>query len=84
MNNVKTTQEYFNKTIDELLKIRNEQGYTKEECLLFDSGLEIVFFDNEKEMEKEKEEFDNYIRSKKYEIDNILKTINERIAVILI
>lgn len=81
---MKTTQEYFNLTMDELLTIRNEYGYTKEECLLFDDGSEIVFFDNEKELENEKEEFNNYIQSKEYEIKETVKTINERIAVILI
>lgn len=81
---MKTTQEYFNLTMDELLTIRNEYGYTKEECLLFDDGVEIVFFDNEKELENEKEEFNNYIHSKEYEIKETVKTINERIAVILI
>lgn len=81
---MKTTQEYFNLTMDQLLEIRNEYGYTKEECLLFDDGAEIVFFDNEKELENEKEEFNNYIQSKEYEIKETVKTINERIAVILI
>ena len=81
---MKTTQEYFNLTMDELLTIRNEYGYTKEECLLFDDGVEIVFFDNEKELKNEQQEFNNYIQSKGYEIKETVKTINERIAVILI
>lgn len=81
---MKTTQEYFNLTMDELLTIRNEYGYTKEECLLFDDGVEIVFFDNEKELKNEQQEFNNYIQSKEYEIKETVKTINERIAVILI
>lgn len=81
---MKTTQEYFNLSLEKLLEIRNEYGYTKEECLLFDDGVEIVFFDNEKELENGKEEFNNYIQSKEYEIKETVKTINERIAVILI
>ena len=81
---MKTTQEYFNLSLEKLLEIRNEYGYTKEECLLFDDGAEIVFFDSEKELENEKEEFNNYIQSKEYEIKETVKTINERIAVILI
>lgn len=84
MENIKTTQEYFGLTVEQLLEIRNEYGYTREECKLFDDGLEIVFFDNEKEMESEKEEFNNYIKSKRYEIKAVLKTINERLAVVLI
>ena len=52
--------------------------------MLFDDGAEIVFFDNEKELENEQQEFSNYIQSKDYEIKETVKTINERIAVILI
>ena len=81
---MKTTQEYFNMTIDELLKANKESGYTIEECLLFDSGLQIVFFDSEKEMQSEQEQFNQYIQSKKFEIKDTVETINKRIAVILI
>lgn len=79
---MKTTQEYFNLSIDDLL-VTNEYGYTREENKLFDSGLEIVFFDSLEEMESEKEQFEKYMCSKEYEIKDIVKTINERIAVIL-
>lgn len=51
---MKTTQEYFNLSVDELLTIKNKFGYTKEECLLLDEGIEIIFFDNEEELEEEK------------------------------
>ena len=81
---MKTTSEYFNKSTDELLITRNDAGYTKEECLLLDDGLEIVYFDDEKEMQGEKEEFDKYINSKSFVIKDIVLTINERLAVILI
>jgi len=80
---MKTTQEYFNKTVEQLL-ITNEHGYTKEENLLFDDGLEIVFFDNEEEMKEENKDFTEYIQNKQYEIKETVKTINERIAVVLI
>ncbi|MBW9157990.1 hypothetical protein [Clostridium tagluense] len=43
---IKTTLEYFNKTLDELL-ITNLDGYEKEEYKLFDDGLEVVFSDGE-------------------------------------
>lgn len=79
---MKTTQEYFNMTIDDLLEIRNE--YTREECRLFDDGEEVIFFDNENEFAEEKEDFKKYLNSKNFEIKETLKTINERIAVILI
>ena len=84
MKNIKTTQEYFKLSIDELLEVRNESGYTREECKLFDEGLEIVFFDNENELNNESEKFSEYIKTKNYEIKATLKTINERIAVILV
>lgn len=84
MLDIKTTQEYFGLTVEQLLEVRNEYDYTREECKLFDDGLEVVFFDNEKEMESEEEEFNSYIKSKRYEIKAVLKTINERLAVVLI
>ncbi|GCD12609.1 hypothetical protein [Clostridium tagluense] len=83
MKKIKTTQEYFNIGIDELL-FNNSDGYTKEELKLFDDGLEVVFFDNEKELEEEKEQFKKYTQSKKYEIKATLQTINKRIAIVLI
>ena len=79
---MKTTIEYFGLDADALLQ-ENEVGYTKEENLLFDSGSEIVFFDHE-EMESEKEEFAEYVKSREYEIKETLITINGRIAVILV
>ena len=78
------TTKYFNKTIDELVDIRNEYGFTKEECLIYDEGAEIVFFDDEKDMQEEQKEFSEYIQNKRFEIKAILKTINERIAVVLV
>lgn len=86
-NNIKTTQEYFNMTIDELLEIKNEQGYTREECKLFDDGVTVTFFDDEKEFTHEMKSvggFQEYMDIHKYEIKVILKTINERIAVVLV
>jgi predicted oxidoreductase (fatty acid repression mutant protein) len=81
---MKTTQEYFNMTSDELLEDSNNYGYTREECKLFDEGVEVVFFDDEKELEEEKVQFDDYIKSHDFTIKAKVKTINERIAVILV
>lgn len=81
---IKTTQEYFGLSLDELLEIRNEYGYTREECKLYDEGLEIVFFDSEKEFQDEEEQFKKYMESKRYEIKVKLKTINERLAIVLV
>ena len=81
---MKTTQEYFNKTVSELVENWNEEGYTKEECLLFDDGLKVIFFDDEAELENEKEEIEKYCKLYGYEIKEKVLTVNERIAMILI
>lgn len=87
---IQTTQKYFNKTVDELLEVRNEYGYTREECLLFDDGIKIVFYDDKKEMAAEKDLLKEYMKSASgnpdydMEIKAILQTINERIAVVLV
>lgn len=80
---MKTTREYFKNNLIDLL-VTNQYGYTREENLLFNEGLEVVFFDDEKDIEDEKEEFEQYIEEKGYEVKVILKTINERIAYVLI
>lgn len=79
---MKTTIQYFNLTIDELLN-SNENGYTKEENLLFDSGLEVVFLDDEKEFQEELNGIKEHMELRGYETMETLKTVNERIAVIL-
>lgn len=83
LTDIKTTQEYFNKTIDELL-VANKYNYTREENLLYDSGDRISFFDSLEELKNEKTEYESYIKNYRLEIKDIVKTINERIAVILI
>lgn len=83
LKGIKTTQEYFNMSLDELLEIRNEYNYTREECKLFDDGLEIVFFDNEQELINEQKQFNKHIVNRRFEVKAIVKTINERIAVVL-
>ena len=81
--NIRTTQEYFNLNVDQLID-NDLTEYTKEEKLIFDEGLEVVFFDDEKEMKGEQKELDQYIKSKRYEVKAMLKTVNGRISVILI
>lgn len=80
---MKTTREYFKNNLIDMLET-NQHGYTREENLLFDEGLEVVFFDDEEEMKEEQKELQEYMQRKRYEIKETLKTINERIAVILI
>lgn len=75
--------EYFGLSIDKLLEINNEYGYTKEENKLFDDG-KVVFFDNIDELLNEQNDFNNYIDVWNYQIKAVIKTINERLAVVLI
>jgi len=79
---MKTTTQHFDLTIDELLA-SNGSGYTKEENLLFDSGLEIIFLDNDNEFSMELEGIKEHMGLRGYGTMDTLKTINERIAVIL-
>ena len=80
---IKTT-EYFGMEIDELLATNKESGWTREECKIYDDGLEVVWYDNEQEMEEDKEKLQEYLQQKGYEIKHILLTINERIAIVLV
>lgn len=80
---MKTTQEYFNMSIDELLVDRGH-GYTREECKILDAGIKITFFDNTEEYNREKEEHQKWVNNcdSRLELKAELITINERIAVI--
>lgn len=78
------TIEYFGMEIDELLATNKESGWTREECKIYDDGLEVVWYDNEQEMEEDKEKLQEYLQQKGYEIKHILLTINERIAIVLV
>lgn len=79
---IKTT-EYFNMSIDELLTTRGS-GYTREECKILDDGLHVTFFDDSKEYDLEKEDYQNWIKRAypEMELKAELITINQRIAVI--
>lgn len=43
---MRTTQEYFEISKEEIQEIRNEYGYTLEECKLFDASESTRIFDN--------------------------------------
>lgn len=47
-----STTEHFNLSIEQAQEIRNDCGYTREECMVLDSGLESHFYDTEEEMKK--------------------------------
>ena len=78
-----TTQKWFDLSMEQLLETDNND-YTKEENLLFDSGVEVIFHDNIEEMKAEREAVQKHVEEKGYEVKWILKTINERIAIVLI
>jgi hypothetical protein len=89
MEEIKTTQEYYNMSTAELLVIRNEYGYIREECKLLDEGLEIVYYDSKEELEADKDNLTAYMQQSKnkdywYEIKVVLEKINKKIAVVLV
>ena len=84
---IKTTQEYFNMTIDELLETK-DYG-TKEECKILDDGIRIVYYDSIKELERDKDNLLEFMRKSPnpyywIEIKSVLLTINKRLAVVLV
>jgi hypothetical protein len=76
---MKTTREYFGKSEDELLET-DPSGYTREERLIFDEGLKVALYDSIEEMNELKSEIEE---DDHLEIKVILKTINERIAIVM-
>jgi len=81
---VKKSTEYFGLTEEEILKDWNEYGYTREECKLFDDGLNVTFFDDMKELETEAQQFGEWLESQRYEVKALVETVNRRIAVVSI
>lgn len=79
---IKTT-DYFKMSIDELLTINKESGWTREECKIYDEGLQIVWYDSQEEMKEDRESLQRYLDRHDFHIKEELLTINERIAVIL-
>lgn len=79
--NYQSTESFFNLTSEELLAT-NDSGYTKEENMLFDSGIKVTFFDDTKEFFNEHDTFIKWLRENKLEIEFMLRTINERLVVI--
>lgn len=76
---MRTTQEYFNLSTDKLQEVRNEYGYTKEECLLFDESDNTQIFTNLEHLEESKE----FYKNMRYEIGETLKLSDGRIALLL-
>ena len=77
---MRTTQEYFNLSTDELQEIRNEYGYTKEECLLLDESINTQFYNDDKSSLNGCD----WLRSQGYCIYERLKMTDGRIAVLAV
>lgn len=73
---MRTTQEYFNMTKEELQEVRNEYGYTKEECMLLD---EDAHFYND---DVASADGCNWLRNQGYVIETVLQMTSGKIAVL--
>ena len=76
---MRTTQEFFNMSREQLEKVINEYGYTKEECLLFDESINTRLYNSLELLEDSKQ----YYISMRYEIGEILKMTDGRYALLL-
>ena len=72
MNIIKTT-DYFNKSIEELSELRNEWTWTREECLICDDGLKIVFYATLEHLRKDYEKTVSYYKSIRLEEKAVLE-----------
>ena len=72
MEIIKTT-DYFNKSIEELSELRNDGTWTREECLICDDGLKIVFYSELEILQKDYEETVSYYKSIKMEVKAVLE-----------
>lgn len=75
---MRTTQEYFNMTKEELQEVRNECGFTKEECMLLD---EDAHFYND---DVASTDGCNWLRNQDYTIETVLQMTDGRVAVLTI
>lgn len=83
MEIIKAT-ERFNMSVNELLEIRNEAGYTREECLILDEALLVKWFDSLEGYKNNKDYLQTDMKNifPKLGMTEILETINGRIAVL--
>jgi hypothetical protein len=81
---IKTT-DYFNKSIEELSELRNDGTWTREECLICDDGIKIVFYNTLEYLQKDYEEIVNYYN--RFDVKAVLEmqvpnTNNNKYAVV--
>lgn len=79
---IKTT-DYFNMSVEELLKTNVESGWTREECKIYDEGVQVAWYDDIEEMQEDLSNLQRYLDTHDLHIKEILSTINERIVVII-
>ena len=72
MEIIKTT-DYFNKSIEELSELRNDGTWTREECLICDDGLKIVFYSTLENLHNNYEETVSYYKSIRLEEKVVLE-----------
>lgn len=87
INKIIKTTEYFNKSIKELSELRNDDTWTREEGLICDDGLKIVYYSTLQKLYNDYEETVNYYKSIKYEVKAILEmqisnTNNNKYAIV--
>ena len=86
MDIIKTT-DYFNKSIDELSELRNDGTWTRDECLICDDGLKIVFYSTLENLHNDYEETVSYYNLIKMEVKAVLEmqvpnTNNNKYAIV--
>lgn len=77
---VQTTTKYFGMSADDLSEVVNDYGYTREECKILDEGLEVTFFEHRKSIDEK--DAKSYAERKRMELKAILRTTDNRYAVI--
>lgn len=82
MKCVKTT-DYFNMSLEDLIAINTESMWTREECKIYDEGLQVAWYDDEEEMREDANNLQRYLDTHDLHIKEVLLTINERLAVII-
>ena len=75
---MKTTQEYFKMSKEDLRESRNEYGYTKEECKLFDASENTRIFDSLEDLNRSKGWY-----AVRYKVGEILAMSDGRFALLI-
>lgn len=83
MKTIQTTQEYFNMTTDELKKVINEYGYTREECKLIDEAVKVSFMPHMKQFESTGVDHELWMKSHcNMNCNNVLLMTDGRVALL--